>query len=297
MNRKITSLLLLLIPFIGFSQKQIAVEETSQSMSLGSHPGFKTEIPEGVFKEVERDWKKYLNSAGKGKMSDANGEIVVRGIDNKTISQSKFNIYSKLTATGTGVSLVAWFTTNDTVFFSKKPGGAEAADAQRYIRDFATAEYFLAIREAAKREKDKLEKLKDELEKKIREEEKSTTLIADNKRAIARAQEDISDNQAEQKTVSSEITLRQAELAKARSAGGDIYKAADHALKEEEDRKKKLASHAEDLHKKIDNWNKEIITETRDVNNSTTEQKQITDSIAKQKQVVADIENKLKGIK
>ena len=259
-------------------------------MSKGINTGLEAEIPATSIKDVERDWKRRLTTGSKAKLTETNGEIIVHGIDNKDISAKPFNLYSILTTNNDGVKLTVWFTNNDTVFFTSKP-------ASLLVHDFATAEYFLATKTMHQKERDKLEKLKDDLEKSIKNQEKSNLKITDNKRAIARAQEDLTTNESDQKEASSAITLQQAELNKDRSGNPEIYKAADKELKEMEDAKKKLQDRNQALHKKIDDWNKEVVAEERNITTEKQTQAQTAEAIEKQKTLIANLAAKLKSIK
>ncbi|HWB62058.1 MAG TPA: hypothetical protein VG603_01015 [Chitinophagales bacterium] len=287
-------LFVLLLPVSLFSQKQVSVVIKTSAMSKGSQPAFEVDIPQTSLKDVERDWKKYLGVNTKAKVSETTGEILAKGASYPEISKAPFNIYSKVIATTEGVTLTAWFTPNDSIFFSK---GSEATAAQRFVRDFAVAEYYLAMRDQYQDERQKLEKMKDELEKQVRDEEKSNIKIADNKRAIARAQEDLATNANDQKDVAANITLQQTEVTKARSRSADALKEADNQLKKMEDDLKKLKDKEESLHKKIDDWNKQNTAEARDVDNSEKAQKESQAAIEKQKQLIANLALKMKAIK
>jgi hypothetical protein len=297
MKQKTIAVVFAFLPFIIMAQKQINVAEGSYTMSTGVHNGFKTEIPQTAIKDVIRDWKKHLGVNGKGKISETNGEVSMKGAINNLISAKPFNIYSIASSSPAGVVLTVWFTPNDTVFLSKQKNSTEATAAQRFVRDFAAAEYYLAVRDELKHEREKLEKQKDELEKAIRDEERTAIKVAENKRAIARAEEDLATNDADIKSIIAEISLQQAEVNKTRAANADAFKEADAGLKTLEDSKKKLEDRKEALHKKIDEWNKNLASSDRGVTNAKQNQKQILADIEKQKVLVRDIEAKLKGIK
>ena len=283
-------LLALALPLAGFSQTAIVVKEVSANMSKGINTGVEAEIPATSIKDVERDWKRRLTTGSKAKLTETNGEIIVRGIDNKDISAKPFNLYSILNTNNDGVKLTVWVTNNDTVFFTSK-------SASLLVHDFATAEYFLATKTMYQKERDKLEKLKDDLEKSIKNQEKSNLKITDNKRAIARAQDDLMTNENDQKEASNAITLQQAELNKDRSGNPEIYKAAEKELKEMEDARKKLQDRNQGLHKKIDEWNKEVATEERNITTEKQSQAQTSAAIEKQKALISNLAAKLKSIK
>ena len=155
----------------------------------------------------------------------------------------------------------------------------------------------MATKTMYQKERDKLEKLKDDLEKSIKNQEKSNLKITDNKRAIARAQDDLMTNENDQKEASNAITLQQAELNKDRSGNPEIYKAAEKELKEMEDARKKLQDRNQGLHKKIDEWNKEVATEERNITTEKQSQAQTSAAIEKQKALISNLAAKLKSIK
>lgn len=290
-------LLLLILPVAGFSQTSIKVKEGSAAMSKGSHNAFEAEIPQSNAKDIEHDWKRRLNAGSKAKLTETNGEIAVRGWEDKEITQNTFNVYSIVASTPTGVKITVWFTYNDTTFFSTSSGKQEATLASRFVRDFAAAEYYLTIKNLHQKERDKLDKLKDDLERNIRLEEKSNQKVTENKRAIARAQDDLATNDNDQKETTANITLLETEVTKARAGNAEVYKAATKSLEEQQDAKKKLQARAEDLHKKMDGWNKEIATEGRSIAAAKQGETLATDAILKQKQLIKDLEAKLKAIR
>ena len=295
MKNLLVTCLTIVLPWLGFSQT-IQVREVNSNMSKGVHSGFETEIPATAVKDVERDLKRRLTAGSKAKLTEANGEIAVHGIDNKDISAKPFNLYSVITATNNGVKLTVWFTYNDTVFFTKS-GNSDATAASLFVHDFAAAEYFLAVKSMYQKEREKLEKLKDDLEKSIKLQEKSNLKITDNKRAVARAQDDLVTNDNDQKEAASAINLQQAELNKERNGNPEIYKAADKALTELQDEKKKLQDRNVGLHKKIDEWNKEITTEERNITTEKQTQSKADGAIEKQKLLISELAAKLKAIK
>ena len=295
MKNIFTAILTLLLPLLIVAQNSVSVKPTTAKMSKGTNPGFETEIPYANIKDVEKDWKHRLTAGSKVKQSEANGEIAVKGIDNKLVSSQPYNVYCILTATNTGVKLNAWFTYNDTVFFT--PGKSDNTAAQRFVQDFANGEYFLAVKASYKKERDKLEKLKDDVEKYTKDQERAALKISDSKRAIVRAQEDIVTNEDDQKESTTAIALQQAELVKARDDNAEIYKTADKTLKDEQDAKKKLQDKNAELHKKIDALNKDIANEEKNIASEKQLQDKTMDAIENQKLLVAGLSAKLKAIR
>ena len=289
--------LIFILPFISNAQSSVKVKEVTLAMSKGTNNGFEVEIPQSNVKEVERDWKRRLTAGSKAKLTENNGEIAMHGWEDKEISQQTFNLYSIISSTETGVKLTVWFTYNDTTFFNTRSGKAEATAASRFVHDFGAAEYFLAIKNARQKAREKLDKLKDDLEKNIRAEEKSNQRINENKRAISRAQEDLTINDNDQKEATAAITTQQAEVTKARAENAAVYNAANKSLEEQQDEKKKLQARADDLHRKMDSWNKEIAAEEKNMATAKQAEAQTSDAISKQKLLIKDLEARLKTIR
>ena len=296
--KNITVLLLLFaLPVTSFSQSSVKVKEVTLAMSKGTNNGFEVEIPLSNAKEVARDWKRRLTAGSKAKLTETNGEIAMHGWEDKEITQNLFNLYSIISSTENGVKLTVWFTYNDTTFFTTKSGKADATAASRFVHDFGAAEYFLAVKNEHQKAREKLDKLKDELEKNVRMEEKANQVISEDKRAIARAQDDLATNDNDQKEATANIATQQAEVTKARAGNAAVYSAANKSWEEQQDEKKKLQSRADDLHRKIDNWNKEIAAEGKNVATAKQAETQATDAITKQKLLLKDLEAKLKTIR
>ena len=289
--------LIFILPYISNAQSSVKVKEVTLAMSKGTNNGFEVEIPQSNVKEVERDWKRRLTAGSKAKLTENNGEIAMHGWEDKEISQQTFNLYSIISSTETGVKLTVWFTYNDTTFFNTRSGKAEATAASRFVHDFGAAEYFLAIKNARQKAREKLDKLKDDLEKNIRAEEKSNQRINENKRAISRAQEDLTINDNDQKEATAAITTQQAEVTKARAENAAVYNAANKSLEEQQDEKKKLQARADDLHRKMDSWNKEIAAEEKNMATAKQAEAQTSDAISKQKLLIKDLEARLKTIR
>ena len=289
-------LLSFLFTSIGFSQA-IKVKEVTVNMSKGINNGFEVEIPQAAARDIEKDWKHRLTVGNKVKLFETNGEIGARGIDNKDISARPFNVYCIITSSTGGVKLIAWFTFDDTTFFATKSGRSEAIAASRFVRDFANAEYYITVKNTYEKEREKLDKMRDELEKSVKAQEKSALKISENKRAITRAQEDLAANDNDQMEATAAVNLQQAEVDKARNGNPDIYKAADKELKELQDEAKKLKNKNTDLHKKIDEWNKENTTEERNITSAKKDQAKATDTVEKQKSLIKELAARLKAIK
>lgn len=294
MKKQLLTLFIGLIALNLFAQKQITVNEGTYAMSKGVKAGFQTEIPQGALKDIEREWERYVSSTCKGHTGGNPVETLTKGAENKIIYPRAFNIYCKIVSTTGGVQLTAWFTEDDNEYFSS---GASGAAAKRFVRDFAVAQYFLVVRSEYKDQRNKLEKLKDDLEKHIREGEHAAAKTTENKRAIARAQDDIATNEADQKEIAAEINLQQAEVSKLLSANGDLYHGADKAIKDLEDDKKHLIDKKASLQKKIDDLTKDNIANDKVVSAAQAAQKQTAADIDKQKQLIKETEVKMKGIK
>jgi predicted nucleic acid-binding Zn-ribbon protein len=285
-------------PIAVFAQVNIAVEESDRLFSKGTQPSFLVEIPENKLKDVERDWMKYLNTnSAKGfKPETVNGEIIMRGAQNKNVSPAPFVVYSKLLETATGVRLTAWMSDNDSVFISKALGNDKDIAANKYVRDFAVQQYREVVKRELGREEDKLKKLESELKGLINDEDKSKKKINANDREIERNRRQIAINKSDEARKVEQINTQKTVVDNTRQAYGDTNKEAKKALADLEKERKKIEGSSEKLNKEIDNLQQQIRDEERNITQSQQSQREKTAEIEKQKTVISQVEAKLKGI-
>jgi len=295
----IINCLLAVVPFSIFAQVNIVVEETDREFSRGTKPAFVVEIPENKLKDVERDWVKYLNTnSAKGfKPETVNGEVIMRGAQNKNLSPSPVVVYSRLLETPAGVRLTAWLSLDDSTFISKATGTDIDIAANKYVRDFAVEQYKEVVKRELGREVDKLKKMEGELKGFVSDEDKAKKKINANDREIERNRSQIAINRGDETRKNEQISTQKAVVDNTRQAYGNTNKEAKKALDDLEKERKKIQSSSEKLNKEIDNLQKEIREEERKITQSQQAQSQKSDEIEAQKRVVRATEDKLNGIR
>lgn len=297
MIRVITILAAVVTATSVFGQGKIFVEEAPRAMSKGAQPSFLVDIPGAKLKTIEKDWIKYLEKSSKNKAEQLNGETLIKGSTVKNISTLPLTIYSTLLETNDGVRLTVWVAEQDSVFISDKMNNDKNLASIKYVKDFANAEYRDIVKAELETEKNKLDKLNDELKKLISIEEKAKSTIKENLRSIDRNKNDIKLNEADQKRKIEQITAQKAVVETTKVSGGDAYKEALKALDNLNGEKEKLEKENEKLNKQIDKWEKENREQDRDINQSKQDQGQKNEQIGRQKAVVEAVEAKLAAIK
>ena len=285
-------------PIAVFAQANIAVEESDRLFSKGTQPSFLVEIPENKLKDVERDWMKYLNTnSAKGfKPETVNGEIIMRGAQNKNVSPAPFVVYSKLLETAMGVRLTAWISENDSVFISKALGNDKDIAANKYVRDFAVQQYREVVKRELGREEDKLKKLEGDLKGLINDEDKSKKKINANDREIERNRSQIAINKSDETRKVEQINNKKTVVNNTRQAYGNTNKEAKKGLADLEKERKKIEANSEKLNREIDNLQKDIREDERNITQSQQTQRQKINEIEDQKNRIKVLDNKLRSI-
>ena len=284
------------ISLSAFTQKQITLTEDTLPMSKGTQTAFIVEIPQATLIEVEKHWLKYVSNGSKGKATVVNGENLQPAAVNKNISPNPFNVYSKLLETTEAVKLTSWFTQNDTVFVSAQLNNDQDLAAQKYVRDFAIAEYQTAVKDELKGEQEKQKALEKELANLIKEQEKSAKKISESNRAIQKSNDNIATNNADIQSMSYKISDQKG-MVERTAADANANKGAKQTLKDLENQKKKIQSQNENENKNIDSMNKTIREEERKIADLKEKANSKTAQIEQQKQKVAEVQTKLDDIK
>jgi len=287
---------MLFVSVIATAQKPIVVTEDTFAMSKGVQPGFQVEIPQVTLIEVEKHWLKYVSNGSKGKSLNLNGENLQTGAVNANISAKPFNVYSKLLETIEAVRITAWFTENDTVFLSKQLNNDQDLAVQKYMRDFAVAEYQAVVKDELKAEESKLKALDKDLNGLIKEEEKSAKKVSESNRAIQKSNDNISSNNANIQTVSYKIEDQKG-MVERTASDANANKGAKQTLKELENQKKQLQKQNEAEAKNIDAMNKTIREEERNIASVKEKRNAKVSEIEQQKLKIKEVQSKLEGIK
>lgn len=287
-NLLLAACCLLTLPSV--AQDTITVVEDTLVMSKGVQTGFKVEIPKAKLVEVEQHWLKYISKGSKGKATLTNGEHLQPAAINKNISPFPFNVYSNFLATTEAVRLTAWFTENDSVFISKQLNTDRDLAVIKYLTDFATAEYQLAIKAEVKAEQDKLKLLQKELSGLIKEQEKADKKISANNRAIQKSKDNIADHNTGIEDANNKINS-QKEMVQMTASDPNAHKGAQKTLRDIENSKKKLQSQIEVENKNIDALNSGIREQERVVASFKEKINLKTAEIERQKQKINDIKS------
>lgn len=216
--KKFTLLLLAVLPFIGFAQKELKITEQEKDMSMGARNAYVVDIPQAKLKDVISDFKKYIKKDAKGKLNDDKGEISMLGAVNKNISSLPFNIFGRFVESSEGVTVSIWIADGET-FVSSKLTPDKSVAANKYLKDFAIEQYKQAVKEELENEKDKAKAEQKTLEGFVKDQKKAESNIEDHKAEIANREKKIKEeeanigtaktNQEKQKDV---ITKQNAEL-------------------------------------------------------------------------------------
>jgi hypothetical protein len=68
-----TILLLAILPFLSFGQKELKIIEQEKEMSIGTRNAYVVDIPQAKLKDVTNDFKKYIKKDAKGKVNEDKG--------------------------------------------------------------------------------------------------------------------------------------------------------------------------------------------------------------------------------
>ncbi len=274
-----------------FAQEPIAVT-ISRDSSVGIvNPSYSVDIPQVTLKDVESNWLKYIAKSSEGKALLVNGEFAQQNMMNQNISPNYFTFYSKLTETTKGVNLTARLARN----VIEAGNSNQPLAVQKYLRDFAVAEYRKAVVAELNTEENKLASLERDLAKVIKGQEKSTKTINVNERSNERAVDAVATNNSDI-TASGEKITEQKKMVEQTAADPNATKGAQKTLNEMESDKKDLQKANETQQKNTDNRNKENRAEGRNLTNSQLSYETITLAITQQTAVVNAVKEKLAQI-
>jgi len=253
-------------------------------------------IPQARLRDVQKDWQRYVGAGSKGKASSAQGQYTQYGAVNKNISPDPFNITATLLGTTDGVRVSVWLSDNNNFQNSKEPASDRKLALEKYMHDFAVAEYRQAVTEekniAISKEKD-MEKT---LSKLIREEERAAKRKDGDIASIQHATDAIATTKLDIQSQSAKIEAQKVNVQN-NASDPNAAKGATKTLNELEAQKKSLERTNDKRGKDIDDWNNDIRAQDRaiaDYKDKETTQKAV---IEKQKQSIQDIQAKLDGIK
>lgn len=274
----------------------LPVEEAPRSFSKGTYPSFQIDIPGATLKDIDKSWQKHIASGSKAKVELVSGELVLAGAVNPNIAPAPLTIFSKLVDIPGFVRITAWFMLSDSVFVSRERNNDQDLATQKFVRDFALEAYRDVVKAELKKEEAALKVMEKDLDNLIKEEDKAAKKIDENKRAIQRANDNIATGNADIQTVSYKISS-QKEMVEKTSADKNANQGAKKTLKELENSKKSLQKGNETEAKSITKMNAEIRDAERAIADAKEKQNLKLADIEKQKKKIAEVSDKLNGIR
>ncbi len=299
MKRIIIALYLSIFSF-GFSNAQdtLHVSQEDKLMSKGTHTAFVVDIPQARVKDVVSAWKKYIKRGETKSSVESNddNEFQIIGTQIVNISPQPMNVYALIKEAEKAVRLTAFFTEDDSVFVSSKVSEEKAQAASMLMKDFARAQYRLAVERELDNENKELKKLENEKGDLINAVEKSNKNINEYERKIDRAKTDIETNSTEQSKLRAEAA-NQKEVVRSTTPKTETYDLEEKKLNALEKELKKSEKQGENLHSDIDGWNSDIRSEKRNIEKNEDQEKEKKESISKQKDHVKQVKEKMENIR
>ncbi|MFI5218562.1 MAG: hypothetical protein ACHQNT_03655 [Bacteroidia bacterium] len=279
-----------------FAQKPIVVEEVIKEMSRGMQTGYEVLIPEITLRDAKSALSKYLRKDSRGKVEEAKGELFINGAVNKNISADLFTVYSKLLETDDGVKLTAFFTENDTLFFTSSLNPDQGIAIKKYLRDFALMQYRDLVKKDLETQERKQKELEHQLGELIKAKQKSERVISESKRTIENNKKEIALNNQQDNDKAAAVLSQKQIVSSLKGSGGEEEKVAEKTLKNLQNDKRKLEKEKESLEREIDKLTIRIEDEQRSIENNLKAQEGKNNEIEKQKVKVKITEVKLNTI-
>ena len=269
---------------------------TSLTMRMDSQGFVSVTIPQTEQRQVQKDWVEYAGRGSKGKATVINGDNVQYAAVNKNISPSEFDISCRLLGTNEGVRVTVWLTENNTLLVSREQNSDRTTALQKYVRDFAVAEYKLAVMNELHAGEIRQKDLENEQTKLIREEEKAEKKIEGNKASIRHSNDDIATSNNDIQSTTAKIESQKA-MVDNNAADPNAFKGAKKTLRELQDQKEDLQKLNDKRSKEILHWSDEIRAEERVIADYKDKEATNAANIEKQKQTILVVKAKLDGIK
>ena len=253
-------------------------------------------IPQTESKGVLKDWAHYVGQGSTGKSTTADGQFTQYGAVNKNISSSPFNITARFLGTSEGVKMSVWLSDNNNFENSKQPGADRSIALQKYVRDFAVAEYRQAVSYELKAAQARQKDLESDLAKLNKQEDRDIKHTEENKRVIIKSTDAIATNDHDIKSINDQIESQKG-MIQTTAADPNASKGAKKTLAQLTDDKRDLQKKSEREGKSIDARQAEIRADERGI--ADIKEKQISKAaeIEKQKQTVQIVQAKLEGIR
>ena len=295
--KKIFLFLTATLPALLYAQFDVKFDESARPFSKGTYPSYQFELKQSHLQQTEKDWMEYLHKGSKGKPVSVNGEISITGAVSENVWPAPFNVYSTLLETTTGLRITAWVSlNNDSVFVSNALPDRNLA-VEKYLHDFAAAEYRVIVKNELDEESAKLKKLQNELEDYYHDQDAATKKSNRFKRSIDRNRNKIQINEADQRNKEDQIQRQKMKVEDLKAYPGPELDAAKKAQRDYEKDLNKLVNKKERLHKQIDRWEAKIRAQGRNTSAALAGQNEKKALIEKQKLVVSAVQAKLDDIR
>lgn len=304
------------------SQYKVEVETGEKNMSKGSQFAFTVMIPEAKSKDVEPEWKKYINNRSAGerisnlatqvgnifkneenkasrdrlKVETNGNELYVRSIEVNKITNFSMDVYVRITELPEGCQFSAFFQFTDSVFINESNVDAERIlSLKTYIRDFGVEAYKSVVDDQikeARKEVSRQENILKDIEKETKKEEK----------AITRHESDIQEYNAGIFGVENDIVRLNETIELKKTAFSSLTKGTpeyDGAKKELKDLEKGKSSYFKDIKSfkgKIKSKELDIKTAKNNIANNETNLKKQQLVIQGKEQIVDQLIKKKEGI-
>lgn len=292
----IPGIFILLVNLV-FAQDSLNVSQVEKAMSHGTHIGFTIDIPQAKLKDVVNAWKKYIKRGEtKASVESNEDEYQIIGTALTNISAQPMNVYTTIKEAEKAIRITSFFTEDDSNFISTSLNAEKASATEKLMKDFARMQYRLAVENELNDETKNLEKLENEKEDLINDNEKSNKNISEYERKIDRAKAEIESNGSEQSKRRADVA-NQKEIVRSTTPKTETYDLEEKKLNSLEKELKKLEKQGENLHSDIDGWNSDIRSEKRNIEKTDDEIKEKKEAISKQKDHVKAVKEKMLNIR
>jgi len=185
------------------------VIQQDRLMSLGTHPALVLEIKNADVKTVESVWKSFFGNFGRDKKNRKADEYYITDAEIGPLRYSRaVDLYATISGSGPNVTVVTWIDMKGG-FISAADYPEQYREAVKLLQDFDLNVRKTVIEEELKENEKLLSRLDNDLKKLIRQNESLHKTIEDAKAKIAKAEEEIVVNLADQDTKKKEIEVQQ----------------------------------------------------------------------------------------
>ncbi|HPR11119.1 MAG TPA: hypothetical protein PLV06_01930 [Bacteroidales bacterium] len=223
------------------AQEPILFYDDSLKIGNGSLPGMAVIIPEVEYQETLDNWVKTLQSGTKSTVVTENGEMTIFGANIKEIAPDPINVYSRFSASDTGLCLAAAFELRKDLYIEKTTGDADHERAKTFLFNFAKNQYIRLVEEQLKAEETILRDLEKEMSTLEKEGSGMEKTIRKSERTISSEAEKLTDMNNHLTSLTAAISEHSMALP-SMSSGEERDTKEDYLKGLEKDKKKTLKS-------------------------------------------------------